>query len=176
MGVIGNRHRGFAVEGDGVDECEQQAGVFLLVAASKRATHLQCDDVGVGGRFDVDLLLGYQRHVVIDDQLLTVQGRWVQRGAGAVTDQRDIQIERDLGDPAAGVRPQQQRGDEQGGSESHDPARGHPQHDCSVHVAATSFWSLSVRDTKRPPVATAPTWGQRSKTRSTLTAESKVAI
>jgi hypothetical protein len=30
---------------------------------------------------------------------------------------------------------QQQRGDEQGGSESHDPARGHPQHDCSVHVA-----------------------------------------
>ena len=30
MGVIGNRHRGFAVEGDGVDQCEQQAGVFCL--------------------------------------------------------------------------------------------------------------------------------------------------
>src|SRR6202044_3749721 len=116
-------------------------------------------------------------------QLLTVQGRWVQRGAGAVTDQRDIQIERDLGDPAGGVGPQQQRGDEQGGSESHDPACGHPQHDCSVHVAVTSFWSRSVQATKPVSPRTPGTWGfyppparRRSKTRSTLTAIFKVAI
>ncbi len=77
-------------------------------------------------------------------------------GPVAVADQRGVHVERDLGDPAAGVGRQQQRGDQQGGSEPHDPACGHPQHDCSVHVAVPSYWSRSVsmdfvgRDPLRP--------------------------
>ncbi|ETZ69050.1 hypothetical protein L841_1396 [Mycobacterium sp. MAC_080597_8934] len=92
----------------------------------------------LAGGLDADLLLGHQRHVLVDHHVVGGQRRRVQGGPGAVTDQRGVDVQRDLGDPAGGVRRQQQRSDQQGSSEADDPACGEPQHDCSVHVAVPS--------------------------------------
>ena len=85
----------------------------------------------------VELLLGDDGDALVDDEVIPGQRSRVQRGAGAVADQRHAQVQRHPLDLAGRVRRQQQCGDQEGGTKAQEYARDIAQQDCSVQDART---------------------------------------
>ena len=170
IALTGHRLRRLTVDRDGVDQREQQTFVLLLVGAAQRAADLKRHDIRVGRRLDGDLLLQGQRHVAVDDELLAVERRRVEGRSGAVTDQRGVQVERNLGDLAVGIGRQQQRGNQQRSAQPHDPARRNTQRHCAVQTVPSILLLSPACVPRGHSTAGAP------QTRSTLTAQVKFDV